>query len=131
MPNTTIHYNFKKPKLSEAADIEVINENMDVIDSELYNKQNKSARMAMTLSASLWSGANAPFQYTLAVPGVLPENGTNQEVYQPANPTVAQVEAYNAAIFRDGGQTTDQITILAYGDKPLIDIPIIVEVKVL
>lgn len=128
MPTMTTNFNLKKPALSEAADIAVLNGNMDIIDSELATRQKKSTKLSITLGADKWTGTTAPFTLVLTVSGVTAST-TDQEIYQPVNPTAAQVEAYNNAILRDGGQAANQITLKAYGDKPTIDIPIIVEVK--
>ncbi len=110
--------------LFAAADINATN-------AEVNAKDNKSARHDLTLTAASWTGASAPFQYVLAVPGVLASNGSKQEVYLPSTATPAQFEAYNDAQLADGGQAANQITIKAYGSKPAINIPIVVEVKIL
>lgn len=94
-------------------------------------KDNKSTFHSLTLNAVSWNGASAPFQYNLTVPGVIASNGSKQELYLPSSATPAQFEAFNFAQLADGGQTTNQITLKAYGDKPTINIPVIVEVKVL
>ena len=42
----TDHLNLTKPAYDDAADIEVINDNMDVIDTAIYNLQNKGSANA-------------------------------------------------------------------------------------
>ena len=37
MPSNTAHYNLKKPAYGEAADVAVLNSNMDAIDSAMYD----------------------------------------------------------------------------------------------
>lgn len=41
MATNTLHYNLIKPDLDDPADIEVINNNMDKIDSELWSEKEK------------------------------------------------------------------------------------------
>lgn len=40
MANKTLNYNLNKPTENEYVDINVLNENMDIIDEELYKKAN-------------------------------------------------------------------------------------------
>ena len=81
----------------------------------------KSSKVSATLSASSWSGSG-PYSITVSVSGVTASN--NVEVLIPGSATNAQVEAWMAAGIVNGTQTTNSITLKAYGDKPSINIPI-------
>ena len=86
------------------------------------NYSGKSTKVSVTLSASGWSGDAAPYTNTVSVTGVTETN--NVEVLIPSTVTAAQAEAWMGAGILCGSQTTDSITLQAYGDKPSIDIPI-------
>lgn len=75
-----------------------------------------------SLSANNWTGTTAPFTYVLAVSGVTATS--IQEILPPTNVTAAQLTAMQAANITDGGQTTNQITLRAFGVKPTIALPI-------
>lgn len=82
--------------------------------------------LAVTVAAAQWEGDEAPWSQTLAVPGVTDKS--LNAVYLAASATDEQREAWNLAAIADGGQAAGEITLLAYGEKPEIDIPIIVSV---
>ena len=86
------------------------------------NYTGKSTKASVTLTASGWSGDAAPYTNTVTVSGVTATN--NVEVLIPSTVTAAQAEAWMGAGILCGSQTTDSITLKAYGDKPSIDIPI-------
>ena len=74
------------------------------------------------MNASSWSGSSAPYTITLSINGVTTSN--NVEILIPGSATNAQVEAWMAAGIVNGAQTTNSVTLKAYGDKPSINIPI-------
>lgn len=82
--------------------------------------------LAVTVAAAQWEGDEAPWSQTLAVPGVTDKS--LNAVYLAASATDEQREAWKLAAIADGGQAAGEITLLAYGEKPEIDIPIIVSV---
>lgn len=75
-----------------------------------------------TLSASAWTGDAAPYTYTIPVGGVTANNTV--EVLPGFGISLEQLEALQAANLQDGGQTTGQITLKAFGDKPAAEIPV-------
>ena len=81
----------------------------------------KSTKVTTTITASKWTGSG-PYTNTITVSGVTASN--NVEVLIPGSATNAQVEAWMSAGIANGTQTTNSITLKAYGDKPSIDIPI-------
>ena len=74
------------------------------------------------LQASKWTGDEAPYQYELVLKGVTMIS--IQDIIPPLGVTTEQLEALQGANIQDGGQAADLITLLAFGDKPEIDIPI-------
>lgn len=75
-----------------------------------------------TLSASSWTGANAPFQYELPVTGVTPTS--NQDILPSPSITAEQFDSFSAAKIFEHHQENEKIILYALGDKPTIDIPI-------
>lgn len=51
LPDLTINYNFKKPTNDEAADIQVINENMDVLDAKLKEIDTKATNISVPVTS--------------------------------------------------------------------------------
>ena len=85
-------------------------------------KSGKSTKSTVILSAASWVAATTGYKYTLSVPGVTASN--NVEVVLPGSATDAQVEAWMAAGVACGTQTTNSITLRAFGEKPGINIPL-------
>ena len=86
-----------------------------------------SETVTATLLAASWTGDAAPYTYTLAVTGVTANS--NQELLPALNITEEQLTALQAANIQDGGQAANSITLTAFGDKPIIDLPIRVIVR--
>lgn len=64
MPDITTNYGLKKPKDNENADIDTLNENMDIIDAALNNKAKKPATISGTLEKGKTSIALASKEIT-------------------------------------------------------------------
>ncbi len=80
--------------------------------------------LPLTLDVQDWTGSSAPYSQTLTALGVTASN--NISVGLASTATQEQREAaYEAQLFASG-QDTDEITVLADGDKPTVDIPITV-----
>ncbi|MEI6296273.1 MAG: hypothetical protein WCO84_01325 [bacterium] len=93
-----------------------------LLEDKFNSMASKSTEQAKTLSSATWTGASAPFSYSLTVTGVT--TTSNQEYLPSVSITQVQLEALQGANIIDGGQTTNTVTLLAWGDKPTIDIPI-------
>ena len=110
-----------------------INATKTEINSSVDNKLNgyvqKSNKSSITVQASEWTGddRNPPFRNVLTITGVTPTN--NVEILLPGTASLEQVEAWCAAGVVHGTQTTDNVTLLGYGDKPEIDIPLEVIIR--
>ena len=87
----------------------------------------KSKTVSATLFASNWTGASAPYTYTLPVTGVTATS--NQELLPALNITEEQLTALQSANIQDGGQAANSVTLTAFGDKPTINLPIRVIVR--
>ena len=81
-----------------------------------------STTITATLSASSWTGSSVPYSITFAVSGVT--STSNNFVSASSSITAAQLTALQSANLQDGGQSTNSITLKAYGTKPTIDLPI-------
>ena len=86
-----------------------------------------SETVTATLLAASWTGSSAPYTYTLAVNGVTANS--NQELLPALTITEEQLTALQAANIQDGGQAANSVTLTAFGDKPIIDLPIRVIVR--
>lgn len=85
-----------------------------------------SIQGAVTLSAD-WTGEEAPFTQTVAVPGVMPDSVVDIDV--AGTVTAEQLDAYIGARIVDGGQAAGSITLKALGEKPTVAIPLRVVVR--
>ena len=100
------------------------------LDNDNYlnaHKANVSLSQTATLLAEAWEGEEAPYTYTLPVEGATDTN--NIEVLPAVPLTQEQYEAMSGACITGAGQAEGSITLDAWGDKPEIDLPIIVIVR--
>lgn len=95
----------------------------DAISPSSILAAKRSSIAAATLLAAGWVGQT----YTLAVSGVTATSAV--ELLPALGITEDQLEALQEANLQDGGQSAGSITILAFGDVPVIDIPIRVIVR--
>jgi len=83
--------------------------------------------IAATLAAASWVGASAPYTQDLTIAGMTAAlKGVSVGLADTA--TDAQYEACIAAMIRATGQSANKITIRAIGDKPTVDIPVLVRI---
>lgn len=90
--------------------------------TETYVKQNLPREFTFNLSTS-WDGSG-PYTQNIPIKGITENTTGIIGVSQAA--TVAQWQAANYALLRITAQTTNQITITAYGVKPNIIIPCVI-----
>lgn len=100
------------------------NSNMVKIDAALSEKAHSSVAISATLTASGWTGSAAPFTQTINVAGLTANQNGTISVAQSA--TAAQRESAREAILSPTGQTAGKLTISADGDKPTVNIPVVV-----
>ena len=93
------------------------------------NKANKSTKHKVVLSKDSWTGSNAPYNYEINIPGM--DEHKNWEVTNSIDPimTVEELDAFSNARIIAGTQSTGKINLIAYGEKPAIDINILVVVR--
>ena len=82
----------------------------------------KSKTVPATLFASNWTGASAPYIYTLAVTDVTASSNGALRIAQSA--TDEQFTAWGAAQLRVTAQAAGTLTVKATGTVPTIDIPV-------
>ena len=92
-------------------------------NSNLAAKANKYKKVNITLSSGTWSGSVVPYKYTATVSGVTATNEISI-VLNSTDTTVAN--AWMDASVVSGTQTTNSITLYAFGKKPSTNIPITV-----
>ena len=82
----------------------------------------KSKTVPATLFASNWTGASAPYTYTLAVTDVTVSSNGSLRIAQSA--TDEQFAVWSAAQPRVTAQAAGTLTVKATGTVPTIDIPV-------
>lgn len=123
----TPNYNLPLPNEDDFFNLEHFNVPKSILDEVLADKANKSDVLNLTLTASNWVGSAAPYTYVLAVTGATSSNLIETTI--PSTITDEQLTAYEAAQVKKITQSTDTITLYAYGTKPIIDLPITVIVR--
>lgn len=99
------------------------------IDGTLSAKVDKSTKHQVLLSANNWTGDASPYNYAITINGM--DENKNWEVTNSVTPlmTLEELEAFGKANIIAGTQTTNTINLIAYGEKPTIDINILVIVR--
>ena len=93
------------------------------MNSNLEAKANKYKKVDVTLSSGSWSGTSVPYKYTATISGVT----TTNDIDIVLNSTTATIaNAWMDASIVTGTQTTDSITLYAFGKKPTVNVPITV-----
>lgn len=90
--------------------------------AEQVGAAKKSEVVSATLLAADWTGDGVPYSLTLSVDGITAISA--QELLPVVSPTLEELTALQAANIQDGGQQDGAVTLLAYGTKPSIDLPI-------
>lgn len=91
------------------------------------NKSAKSTSVSATLAAASWTGSSAPYSLTVAVTGVT--TTSNQELLPDTAITLAQLKELQSANIIGYSQTTNSVTLRAWGIKPTVDIPVVFIVR--
>lgn len=98
--------------------------NMTKIEAALNTKADSSKPITGTLLASAWAGVDSPFTQELAVEGLgAAQNGTISVAHDA---TITQREAARNALLSIIGQADGVLTIVADGEMPEVDIPVVV-----
>ena len=100
------------------------NSNMIKIDTAIGEKADKSASIITTLLATAWSGINPPFTQVLNVDGLKAAHNGYISVAHEA--TAEQREIAREAMLSVTGQTDGSLTIVADGEMPERDIPVLI-----
>ena len=121
---------FQNSNLGNKADNSTVNNierRLSSIEStgtpDISGKANRYKSRSATLYYYSWNGSSAPYTYTISVNGVTSTNDV-QVILNFTSPSVATAWM-NAAIV-NGTQSTNSITLYAYGKKPASNIPITV-----
>lgn len=100
------------------------NSNMVKIDTAIGEKADRSVSVPTTLSATAWSGVNPPFTQMLNVEGLKAAHNGYISVAHEA--TAEQREAAREAMLSVAGQADGVLTIVADGEMPEQDIPVLI-----
>lgn len=115
-------------KIADASALKVLNDkittnanNISKLNSNLAAKANKYKKVDITLSSSSWTGSDAPYIYTCSVSGVTPTNDVNV-VLNSTDTNIANAWMDLSVVC--GTQSSNSLTLYAYGKKPSVNIPI-------
>lgn len=100
------------------------NSNMEKIDSALASKANLSTSVSASLSASQWTGDSAPYTQSIDIPNLTYDH--NGIISISSSATLEQRNSARDAMLSITSQADGILTISADGDKPEIDIPVVV-----
>ena len=104
------------------AAIETHNTNGDAHEALLAGKSGLSTMTSATLATASWIGSEAPYSYTYSHGDIAETNPV--ELLPGSGITAVQLEALQRANIIGGTQSAGNIELLAYGDKPEIDVPV-------
>lgn len=96
--------------------------NMIKIDNALGEKADKSVPVYTELSASAWTGTEAPFTQEISVSGLTAEQNGNIAITHSAS--TEQREAARKAVLSVAGQEAGKLVIVADGKRPETNIPV-------
>lgn len=140
------NYNLGTKTVQEALDY-VVNNKLDQADLDVHtnnttvhvtadnktlwntvsNKADKATQITTTLSASAWTGSTAPYTYALSVSNIT--TSINVDItYNAETITEEQYNALSDAKIIQAVRSSGKITFTAYGEKPTVNIPIIVTI---
>lgn len=101
-----------------------VNSNMTKLDDAIGTKADKSVSIITTLSATAWSGLDSPFTQVLSVEGLSAAHNGYISVAHGA--TAEQREIAREAMLSVTGQDDGELTIVADGEMPEQDIPVLI-----
>lgn len=99
------------------------------ISSIRDNKSDKSTKHKVVLQSVNWVGDVAPYRYEISIEGM--DTNKNWEITNSIDPlmTKEEVDAFGLAKIICGNQARNTISLIAYGEKPDIDINILVIIR--
>ncbi len=103
------------------------NSNFIALDGILAGKSDKSARVECTLVRGAWEGQGHPYVQELTVAGLKAAQDGVISIARSA--TSEQCEAADIANLRVSGQEDGRLTISADGERPIVDIPVIITLQ--
>lgn len=87
----------------------------------------KGFSVTKTLKSADWSGDTSPFSQTISVDSVSTDSYV--ELTVPSNIALGEVESYQSACIISGTVNNGSITVNAYGEKPSINLPLLIIVR--
>ncbi len=108
--------------IATAAELNYLKGVTDLVQTQLNSRATKSTIQNVSLTSSSWSGSSAPYTYVITVTGVTASNVI--ELVPQNNLTTEQAAAMVNAQILTGTQSTNSLTLKAYGSKPSLDLPI-------
>lgn len=97
-------------------------DNAKKIDGKSLSDLVMKAKRISAVITTTWNGSEPPYTQSIAVAGVTPTSII--EISLASSATPQQESQWDALRLKDGGQTNDQITLKASGQKNTVNIPI-------
>jgi hypothetical protein len=90
--------------------------------TDLQAKANRPIEYTFTLLSNGWSGTEAPYTYTFTINNITAD--TVIEWLPAVDITTEQLQMLQDANIVDGGNSANSVVLKAWGNKPLIDLPV-------
>lgn len=99
------------------------------IEKSISEKASKDRQVSATIEFSKWQGTDAPYINTVSVKGLTGNSSEIVEILVPYTATDEQKLSWGEAGILSGDNIKDGIILQAYGEKPTIDIPLILIIR--
>lgn len=97
--------------------LELIKEKNDKTYAQKYKQVTK------TLSSSAWQGTSAPYIAQLEVSGLT--QNSDVQIVSNYDWTIEQMQSWSNAKIMSGKTESNKLLLKAYGEKPTVDLPIV------
>ena len=114
-------------KIADARALKTLNDKITTNANNIAKLNSKI--QSVTLSASAWSGSTAPFTYVISLSSVGLTGNSQIDIGPGVASTNDQYKALLAASLCGGSISGNNLTIRAWGQKPTINIPIVITVR--
>ena len=114
-------------KIADARALKTLNDRITTNANNITKLNSKI--QSVTLSASSWTGSEAPFTYVISLSSVGLTGNSQIDIGPGVASTNEQYKALLAASLCGGSISGNNLTIRAWGQKPTINIPITITVR--
>lgn len=107
-------------------EVDEVQKDVDTVKEEVKEMKIETTEHTVTLTAQGWQGEVLPFTQTVEITGIT----RTAEIGVTTTPdvTAEQLDVIQSAVILGGTQTDGSFTVQAFGEKPTVDLPILVVV---